>query len=413
MPAIADEPLYSADYQAAYPQEYAGLSTTLDPNNEDFLAYNPYGPRRYVQGPAFDPTLGPNEPYPGTVPQNEFTSYSPYDQVNAPQAPYEGAGYPEPQPEEGIGYPQPQPNPPLPEFAVNRPGFIYKGPVAGEGAARYAWNEAGPPEPEIPDRTGNAYARQYGLEFDRRRAQAEQQRQIEADYMNAKTTGQLAAVKAAAEHLREREMSEFLASGGSHAEGLLRFGISGGSPTATASALRAIERNAPPQVFDVGNGERVVRDGTHLIKLTPPKIGPNGQTVEPVAHPVFTLDGQRTDEFAYPKKDGGWEYHKGPPEAVVSFETQGAGPFDKGYKVRGTAGSVQTLTNPTNAFGISLPKGPPRTNDVVTGEVPAAPVETGNEVAQEPKQITSQKQFDDLPHGAVYIGKDGKPYRKP
>jgi len=43
---------------------------------------------------------------------------------------------------------------------------------------------------------------------------------------------------------------------------------------------------------------------------------------------------------------------------------------------------------------------------------PAAPAASAT-APQEPSQVTSKAQFDNLPSGAVYIGKDGRRYRKP
>jgi hypothetical protein len=256
---------------------------------------------------AYDPTLEPADAYPGAVPQNEFMQPSPY-QIPEQPASYED-GFDQPTPEEGMGYPQPEPNAPQGEFAVNRPGFIYKGDVAGEAAARYAWNEAGPAEPEIPDRTGNYIAQQRALEFDRRKAQAEAQREIEFAYHDAKTAGQMAAVKASQQHLQDRMIAEGLANGMPREEILLRYGVGGNSPTASASMYRAMQNNQAPVLRNLGTDSegraiQVVQNGQRFTLVKPPNGRKSaGLPDDPQARDVFDAEGKDTGYFAVPNSD--------------------------------------------------------------------------------------------------------------
>lgn len=245
-------------------------------NEEDLLnqaqsyAQNP----RYWNAPGppvqtYDPTAELRIPY-GQVPESEFMAVQPFQPAEAAAAaPPDNYGMDE----DLIGYPQENLAPDMPAGPdadlqgytqgvpavprANRPGFMYTGSVGGEAAAREAWNNA--PEVEAPPvdpsrYAGNYYAHRAALEFDARRAEAEQEREIQYAYQQARNANQMKAVEAARNLIGRRAVERDIESGVPIGEAAMRhFGDL--NPQAT-SALTGVMRTVPqiPRVQDLGEG---------------------------------------------------------------------------------------------------------------------------------------------------------------
>lgn len=155
------------------------------------------------------------------------------------------------------------------ELAANRPGFFYAGPVAGESSARQSWNEQTPMEVPAPlDYSGNAYARQAALDFDRRKAQADAEREIEYAYKEANTAQQRKAIEMAVNYQKQQQARQLMDSGMSAPEAAMQSGLF--STGRDLLAYDKLQRPTMPVVQDFGEGiGKAIVTGSGQVRFPP------------------------------------------------------------------------------------------------------------------------------------------------
>lgn len=128
-----------------------------------------------------------------------------------------------------------------------QPGFMYQGPAGGEAAARAQYETPVGP----PDYRGNAYAHQFALDFDRRKAQADAEREIEYAYKEANTAQQRKAIESAVNYQKQQEMNRLVAGGMGYAQAALQTGM-WNTPGQLSKLMP--EQAAMPKSYEVEGG---------------------------------------------------------------------------------------------------------------------------------------------------------------
>ena len=267
----------------------------------------------------------------------------------------------------------PQDEPPAPMIDFQSPvamPFI-RPPGPSEEFLRRSQTMGGAPLPAAPPRWGRGVVESFNPETGLREefSAISPPRSASADYMEqlrnqinaTQFKSQADALNAAMQFQHMREFQRLTEEGVPTERALLQTGpgMFSKNPNVLAPLINATRPAPRATMRDLGGGVRVIEDG-RSTKLVP------REPQEPKPRPIQPRVVVGADEFGEPKVT--WS---GSPE---DFAKQFPG---------------ATLKGPASE--------------------PATPAKTAGE---EPV-VKTQKEFDALPKGSIYIGKDGKRYRKP